>query len=183
MANSAENLLCLVGMGANLPSRHGGPLDTLIAALAAMEDKNISVLARSPWFESEPVPKSDQGWFVNGAALIKTSIKPNNLLKILHEIEIDSGRVRSIPNAARPLDLDLLMIAGIGSLAPQAALPPSDLSGRALVLPHPRLKERAFVLRPLRTIAGDWVHPETGQTIAAMEAALPDDPVVRLLQR
>jgi 2-amino-4-hydroxy-6-hydroxymethyldihydropteridine diphosphokinase len=181
--NSAENRRYLIGLGANLPSRHGAPLETLVAALAALEDRNIKILARSPWFESEPVPRSDQAWFVNGAIYISTLENSYNLLKILHDIEIEFGRVRSIPNAPRPLDLDLL--AQINA-PPDKALGPEakdfDLTGKALVLPHPRLHERGFVLRPLLTIAPEWQHPHTGLSVREMAAKLPNQPVVRLLQ-
>ncbi|MGE0152750.1 MAG: 2-amino-4-hydroxy-6-hydroxymethyldihydropteridine diphosphokinase [Reyranellaceae bacterium] len=180
--NSAENRQYLIGLGANLPSPHGPPLATLVAALAALEARNVRVLARSPWFESEPVPRSEQAWFVNAAALVGTLESPHNLLKILHEIEIDFGRARSVPNAARPLDLDLLLGTGLVlDRPPDDGSGGVDLSGRALVLPHPRLAERAFVLRPLAAIAPDWVHPRTGRSLARMAAELPDGPMVRLL--
>jgi 2-amino-4-hydroxy-6-hydroxymethyldihydropteridine diphosphokinase len=178
--NAAENCRSLIGLGANLPSRHGGPLETLIAALAALEARKIRILARSPWFESEPVPQSDQPWFINAAILVETLGTPNNLLKTLHEIEINFGRARSVPNAARPIDLDLLLSAQEAESA--AAVEGLDLSGNALVLPHPRLAERAFVLKPVAEIAPDWRHPGTGQTLAAMAAGLAKGPVVRVLR-
>jgi len=180
--NAEDNGLYLVGLGANLPSKFGPPLTTLIAALAALEARNVRILARSPWFESEPVPKSEQDWFVNAAICIHTLDKPNNILKLLHEIEIEFGRIRSIANAPRPLDLDLLL----GPTSQQRCGLASgilDLSGNALVLPHPRLTERAFVLRPLAAIAPDRVHPGTGLSIAEMAAKLQPMPIVRVLQR
>lgn len=180
--NAEDNGLYLVGLGANLLSKFGPPLATLIAALAALEARNVRILARSPWFESEPVPKSDQDWFVNAAVCVYTLEKPNNILKILHEIEIEFGRVRSVPNAPRPLDLDLLL-GPTSQQGPGAASGVLDLSGNALVLPHPRLTERAFVLRPLAAIAPDWVHPGTGLSLAEMSTKLPPGPVVRVLQR
>jgi len=180
--HAEDNGPYLVGLGANLSSKFGPPLTTLIAALAALEARNVRILARSPWFESEPVPKSDQDWFVNAAVCVQTVENPNNLLKILHEIEIEFGRVRSVPNASRPLDLDLLL-----GPAPQQGVSPApgvpDLSGDALVLPHPRLAQRAFVLRPLAAVAPDWVHSGTGLTIAEMAVKLSSASVVRVLQR
>jgi 2-amino-4-hydroxy-6-hydroxymethyldihydropteridine diphosphokinase len=180
--NAEDNGLYLVGLGANLPSKFGPPLATLIAALAALEARNVRILARSPWFESEPLPNSAQDWFINAAVCVHTLENHNNLLKILHEIEIEFGRVRSVPNAPRPLDLDLLL----GPRSHQGrgfASGVLDLSGDALVLPHPRLTERAFVLRPLAAIAPDWVHPGTGLSLAEMAAKLQPVPVVRVLQR
>jgi 2-amino-4-hydroxy-6-hydroxymethyldihydropteridine diphosphokinase len=180
--NVEDNGLYLVGLGANLPSKFGPPLATLIAALAALDARNVRILARSAWFESEPVPKSDQNWFINAVVCVHTLENSHNLLKILHEIEIEFGRIRSVPNAPRPLDLDLLL--GPASLQGVSSAPKVlDLSGSALVLPHPRLTERAFVLRPLATIVPDWAHPGTGLSVAEMAAKLSPGPVVRLLQR
>ncbi len=181
-----ENRLYFVGLGANLPSRAGNPLETLVAALAAMEVRNINIVARSPWFESEPVPKSEQDWFINAVILVFGLENPYNMLKLLHEIEIEFGRVRSVPNAARPLDLDLLERLDRARITPQSTVATGqggvDLSGDRLLLPHPRLAERGFVLRPWQTIAPDWVHAPSGLAVAAMAARLPPEPVVRLLQ-
>jgi len=211
-AESKENRQYLVALGSNLSSGYGPPLQTLIAALEKLQERNIKVLARSPWFESEPVPKSDQNWFVNAAVCVSTSEIPSNLLKILHEIEISFGRQRTVRNAARPLDLDLLAELNCGAtpsrgpVAPLVATdsPPTrgpaalksavsynrdalgsasfDLSGDALVLPHPRLNERAFVLLPLVSIFPGWRHPVSGLTAEQMLAALPPGPAIRLLQ-
>lgn len=182
LQNAQENGLYLVGLGANCPSKLGPPLATLIAALAALEARNVRIIARSPWFESEPVPKSDQTWFVNAAACIKTLETPNNLLKKLHEIEIEFGRIRTVPNAPRPLDLDLLL-GPVSQHSTGSESGAMDLSGDALVLPHPRLTERAFVLRPLAAIVPRWVHPGTGLSVAEMAAMLSPGSVVRVLQR
>ena len=211
-AESKRKRQYLVALGSNLSSGYGPPLQTLIAALENLETRNIKVLARSPWFESEPVPKSDQNWFVNAAVCVSTLETPSSLLKILHEIEIEFGRVRTVRNAARPLDLDLLAELNCGatpSRGPVAPLvapdsPPTrgpaarksavsynrdgleagavDLSGDALVLPHPRLNERPFVLLPLLSIVPRWRHPVSGLTPEQMLAALPPGPPIRLLQ-
>ena len=211
-AESNENRQYLVALGSNLSSGYGPPLQTLIAALAKLEARNIKVLARSPWFESEPVPKSDQNWFINAAICVSTSGSPSSLLKILHEIEIEFGRVRTVRNAARPLDLDLLADLNCGATpskgpvdplvtpdspptrgpaAPKSAVSYNreglaagavDLSGEALVLPHPRLNERPFVLLPLLSIAPGWRHPVSGLTPERMLAALPPGPPIRLLR-
>lgn len=171
-----------IGLGANLPSRHGPALATLIAALGALEAMDIKILARSPWFESEPVPSSAQDWFINGVIVAFTSETPHKLLNILHKIELDFGRIRTVANAPRPLDLDLLAAVDGAAAEPRAGWSAgTDLSGRALVLPHPRMAERAFVLRPMAAIAPDWVHPGTGRSVASLAAELPERPMVRLL--
>ncbi len=93
------------------------------------------------------------------------------MLKELHAVEAEFGRVRGERNAARLIDLDLLDHRGeIAFEAP----------GRA-TLPHPRLAERAFVLRPLADLAPDWHHPVTGKAVQALLAALPPGQVTELL--
>ncbi|RIK95659.1 MAG: 2-amino-4-hydroxy-6-hydroxymethyldihydropteridine diphosphokinase [Proteobacteria bacterium] len=176
--------LAFVALGANLPSpRFGPPQATLQAALAALADRIGPLAARSRWFESEPVPKSDQPWFINGVAALETSLKPLNILKILHDIEREFGRVRKTRWEARLLDLDLLAVDG-------QILPDRDswasAPANAFRLPHPRLHERRFVLLPLLDVAPDWRHPVTGEGVgemlAKLLAKLPESEVVRPLQ-
>lgn len=172
--------LAFVALGANLPSpRFGPPRATLEAALAALADRIGPLVARSRWFESEPVPKSDQPWFINGVAALETSNKPLNILKILHDIEREFGRVRKARWEARLLDLDLLAVNDLvlPGRDSWASAPPN-----AFRLPHPRLHERRFVLLPLLDVAPDWRHPVTGEGVGEMLAKLPESDVVRPLQ-
>jgi 2-amino-4-hydroxy-6-hydroxymethyldihydropteridine diphosphokinase len=147
--------MILIGLGANLPSRFGGPAATLEAALAALAGPDIAVAARSRWYESAPIPVSDQPWYVNGAARLETALPPDRLLQRLHEIEAAFGRERSVPNAARPVDLDLLDYDG-------------TIASGWPILPHPRLHERAFVLLPLLELAPSWRHPVTREAAALL---------------
>lgn len=161
----------LIGLGANLPSaRFGPPRATLEAALEALEERGVRIRRRSRWYESVPVPVSDQPLFVNGVALIETAADPAELLAILHAVEHDFGRERRQRNEARVVDLDLL---AYGARVDPGPTPP--------VLPHPRLGERAFVLRPLAELLPDWRHPVTGRSVAELIAALPADQVARPL--
>lgn len=158
--------MILIGLGANLPGPDGQPPKaTLAAALAALAPRGIAVRRRSGWWRSAPVPAGDQPWYVNAAAELETGLDPAALLAILHEVENLFGRVRTQPNAARTCDLDLLDYDGL--VADGAA------AGSAPILPHPRLADRLFVLRPLAEIAPGWIHPVTGQTIDALIAAVP----------
>jgi len=125
----------------------------------------VQVLRVSPWYCTAPVPASDQPWYQNAVIEVATDLGPDELLAALHEVEEAFGRVRTIANAARVIDLDLLDFRG--EIAPESP-------GRA-TLPHPRLAARAFVLRPLADLAPDWRHPVTGQPIQALLAALPFD--------
>ena len=115
------------------------------------------------------MPASDQPWYVNVVAEVATPLSADELLAALHGIEDLFGRVRSVRNAARLIDLDLLDFRGeIASPQPGGA-----------TLPHPRMAERAFVLRPLADLAPDWRHPVSGASIQSLLEALPADQVAQ----
>jgi 2-amino-4-hydroxy-6-hydroxymethyldihydropteridine diphosphokinase len=155
--------MVLIGIGANLPDRHGRqPRATCEAALRALPGAGIVVTRRSRWYRSAPLPPSDQPWYVNGVVCVATALAPADLLAALHRIEATFGRLRPAPDAARPLDLDLLAYG--------ARIVDHD---NGLVLPHPRLHERAFVLAPLAEIAPSWRHPVSHCAVADLIAALP----------
>lgn len=161
--------MILIGLGANLPSpSFGPPQKTLDAATASFGSFGISVTARSAFYQSAPVPASDQPWYVNRVVRVETGLAPKALLETLHEIERRFGRVRADANAPRVLDLDLI---AYGERVTGADGWP--------VLPHPRMHERAFVLLPLAEIAPRWRHPASGAAVADLVAALPPGQVAR----
>ena len=161
-----------IGAGANLSHPiHGAPRPTLEAAFEELGRRGAKVVRVSPWYRTAPVPASDQPWYVNAVAEVVTKLAPDRLLGVLHEVEQDFGRVRTVANAARMIDLDLLDFRG-----ETAAGGP----GKA-ILPHPRMAVRAFVLRPLADLAPSWRHPVSGTPIQALLAAMPADQVTEKL--
>jgi 2-amino-4-hydroxy-6-hydroxymethyldihydropteridine diphosphokinase len=161
-----------IGLGGNLPHpRYGTPKATLEAALARLQSRGIEVRRVSPWYRTAPVPASDQPWYINAVAEISATLSADRLLAELHAVEEAFGRVRSVPNAPRLIDLDLLDFRG--EIAPGGP-------GKA-TLPHPRMTGRAFVLRPLADLAPDWRHPATGAAIQALVAELPGDQIIERL--
>ena len=155
--------MILIGIGANLDHpAHGDPRSTCEAALAFLARPDLIVKRRSRWYRSAPVPVSDQPWFVNAVVELETALTPEALLQRLHGVEAQFGRVRHARDEARVLDLDLLAYHDL--------VRPSD---RPPQLPHPRLAARAFVVLPLAELAPAWRHPESGETVAALCAALP----------
>ena len=160
----------LIAIGSNLPSPEFGPPRAVCkAALAELSGHGLRIVRRSRWFESAPVPVSDQPWFVNGAAVVETALPPGDLLALLHQTERRFGRERREVNAARVLDLDLI---AYGDLVRMDAPP---------LLPHPRLHERAFVLLPLADVVPDWRHPVDGRSLSEMVRALPAEQSIRPL--
>lgn len=164
--------MILIGLGGNLPSVAGDAAATLRAALALFPAQGLTLRAVSGFYRSAPVPASDQPWFVNAVAEIETTLPPPALLSALLDIEKKFGRVRGAgeeKNAPRTLDLDVLDYHGQVHQEP------------GLVLPHPRLHERAFVLVPLLALAPHWRHPLSGKDVKALVGALPPGQQLQLL--
>jgi len=160
----------LIGIGGNLESaRFGPPRDTLSAALAALTAERIRILTRSGWYRTEPVPQSDQPWFVNAVVSLATELSAKDLLTVLQTTERHFGRIRGEPNGPRILDLDILDYQG------------EVMNATSLVLPHPRLHERRFVLMPIAEIAPDWRHPILGLTAAQLLARLSSEQQIERL--
>lgn len=155
-----------VALGSNLGDR----LAQIEGAIAALRTTpGIDVVAVSRWYETDPVGPWPQGPYLNGVARLRTRLSPQALLARLLVLEREAGRVRDGRRAApRTLDLDLLLYGDARLDTPE------------LVLPHPRLHERAFVLEPLAELAPALVHPARGETIAALAAKVHDPRAVRL---
>ena len=148
-----------IALGANIPSVAGPPEATLRAALAALAARGVRILKVSAFRQTMAWPDPADPPYINAVAAIETDLQPVALLGLLHEVETAYGRKRSVANAPRSLDLDLI-----------------DFRGRVeqgqLLLPHPRMADRRFVLEPLAEIAPGWTHPVTGQPVEALLAAL-----------
>jgi len=144
--------IALIALGANQPSAQGSPRETLEAALALLETRGITAEATAPWVESPAWPAGSGPNYVNGAARV--------------------GRW-----AARPCDIDLIacgsMVAPGVSVWRHFERAAPETPRDTLLLPHPQMHRRAFVLVPLADIAPDWRHPIIGETVSEMLDGLP----------
>jgi len=149
-----------IGVGSNLGNRVENCREAIEAVSAC---KDCVLEAQSPFYETEPVYLEDQDWFINAAALIRTCLEPEAFLARLQAIEQRMGpRVDSPRFGPRVLDLDILFFDDL------------VLQGSELSVPHPRLHERRFVLKPLSDIAARFVHPVLGETVGSLLASLKD---------
>jgi len=169
--------MIVIGVGANLPHpEYGPPRRTCGAAMAMLEQRGIQIANRSTWYRTAPVLSDPQGaqgeqpWYVNGAASVISDVPPSDLLQVLLDIEIVFGRVRSIANAPRTLDLDMVTYND------------EIIDENGLTVPHPRMHERAFVLYPLRDLAPVWHHPFGKRTVDEMINALPEDQSFQVME-
>jgi 2-amino-4-hydroxy-6-hydroxymethyldihydropteridine diphosphokinase len=203
MINAAQSVTVILGLGSNLGDRRAN-LDEAVRRVEAM---GVEIVAESSVYETEPVGYIDQPWFLNqviearldaGSAFesdeeMKSLVeeaaridpgaaslpRAQALLAALLRIERDMGRKRVMDDGPRIIDIDLLLF---GSLIIACAKDGAGFARAGVIVPHPRMHLRRFVLEPVCEIAPDLVHPSTGKTMREMLDALDDPSVVRLYE-
>ena len=143
-----QNHKIIIGIGGNLKAIDGThPIKVAMKAISYFKDYSIKVTNQSSWYETEPIPKSEQPNFFNCIVFANTNLNELDVLKSLHEIEDKLGRKRRIVNEARVIDLDLIDYSN------------KILISKKIVIPHPRAHQRRFVMEPLAELDKTWVHP------------------------
>jgi 2-amino-4-hydroxy-6-hydroxymethyldihydropteridine diphosphokinase len=159
----------LLGLGSNLAGGWGAPELALTRALRELQERGVHLTAVSRLASTQPVGPLPQPSYVNAAASGETVMDPGVLLALLKSLEHDAGRRPGPRWGPRPLDIDILDFDGIvlGWDAPHDPMQPAHL-----VLPHPELHKRSFVLEPLAEIAPTWRHPVLGKDARQLLAGL-----------
>ncbi|MBE0415020.1 MAG: 2-amino-4-hydroxy-6-hydroxymethyldihydropteridine diphosphokinase [Dehalococcoidia bacterium] len=151
-----------LGLGSNLGDRKAN----LEKALQLLSER-LAIEQISSLYETAPVGHEEQSLFLNVVCRTQTDLEPFQLLSLIKGIEVSLGRVPSFPNAPRPIDVDILFYGDLVMETPE------------LTIPHPRIKERAFVLIPLFELDAALLHPPSGERISALAARVPGREGVR----
>ena len=172
----------IVGLGGNLKFKGSATSSTLVRAISRLAAGDVTIRAVSRFFQTPCFPAGAGPDYVNAAVLVETTLDPQSLLDRLNGIEAEFERDRQQRWGMRTLDMDILAFG-------QTILPDSEVqeywrnlspevqvsaTPTQLILPHPRLQDRAFALVPMVDIAPDWVHPVLNKTARQLCAELPD---------
>ncbi len=145
----------IISIGGNIKSKDGShPIHVAKKAINCLEDYSIQVTNQSSWYETEPIPKSDQPNYFNCVVFAKTTLNELNVLNSLHDIENIFGRRRLTVNEDRVIDLDLIDYSN------------KILENKDIIIPHPRAHKRRFVMEPLAELDKNWVHPILNKNVS-----------------
>lgn len=160
LPEDVSGVICFIGVGSNLDN----PAERCLEAFRRLSSvSGIKVLRRSSLYQTEPVGFTEQDWFVNTVIEIRTALSPRELLNALQRVEEGMGRVRGPRWGPRVIDLDILLYG-------QDVIQDEDL-----IVPHPLLHKRRFVLEPLCEIASYAIHPSFGVSIHGLKDRSNDE--------
>jgi len=157
--------LVYLGLGSNMGDREA----SLRTALDRLDAPDLRLRRVSSFYETEPIGFREQPWFLNLAAEFETDLLPEQLLRRMQKLERDMGRVRTIANGPRTIDIDILLYGD------------SAIKTEELEIPHPRYRERRFTLAPLAELNPGLMDPVTGRTMSEMLAGLSGQSIRKIV--
>jgi len=162
------HITAYIGIGSNL----GTPEKNCTKAIEKISSaKDIKIISKASFYQTEPIGGVQQGWFVNSAIEIETDLSPENLLSVLLSLELAMGRTRKEKWGPRLIDLDLLLY---GNLV---------LENKSLTLPHPEIQNRKFVLIPMSEISESLIHPTLKKSIKTLLQESSDVTIVKKIKK
>ena len=170
-------MIYIIGIGSNMSSKYGSPIQSLKVAIKKLKENNIQIIKKSSLYSSPPKDFCGAAHhFINGAIIANSSLKPENLLLVLKKIENHMGRNIYKKNTSRTCDLDMLLIWP--EFLNESKGPKNNCN-----LPHPRLHEREFVLKPMMDICPNWIHAVIKERISDIyKSRNLDDKVYKISQ-
>jgi 2-amino-4-hydroxy-6-hydroxymethyldihydropteridine diphosphokinase len=153
-----------LGLGSNIGEREAN----LLQAAVLLKKNRVDIIKKSSIYETSPVGNTRQPWFLNQVMEVQSDTGPRGLLQVILGIEKSMGRARTTHQGPRCIDIDILLAEG------------KVIHSADLMIPHPELAERNFVLVPLKEIAPDTVHPVSGKKIEDLWRRSKDRSIVRL---
>lgn len=143
----------ILAFGSNLPFKNNSPQDNIEKAYEVLSKNGIKILNKSSIYRSEAYPNKNDPEFCNSVVSVDTDLEPNVLLKIILKIEESFDRKRYVKNSPRTLDIDIICFDDI------------VLNEKNLIIPHPEMQNRLFVLLPIQEINKNWLHPVLSKSV------------------
>ena len=179
---------CLIALGSNQTFEYIQPFELIEEAINYLGDRKLRITCTSRLYQTPAFPRESGPDFINAVVSADTKLRPEEVIAVLHDVERALGRDRRKRWAPRTLDLDLIDCSGVVlpdletyqrwvDAAPEVQ---QSEAPEQLILPHPRLQDRGFVLLPLRDVAPDWTHPVTGETVDALISRLDEKDIAEM---
>ena len=158
--------MVFLSIGSNLHSKYGNRIDNISYTLKLLNKESIKILKISSFYETLSYPNNKDPKFINIAVSIENNITVKSLMKIIFKIENLMGRYRNLKNEPRVCDIDIIDYNSKNLI--------EKYENHEIILPHPRMYLRNFVLYPLKEIAPNWIHPKTKENINILIQKLSD---------
>jgi 2-amino-4-hydroxy-6-hydroxymethyldihydropteridine diphosphokinase len=179
-----------LAFGSNQAERLKSSVELIKSAYELLVDRHVNITTFSPFYQTPAFPVGNGPDYVNSVIEVETAMQPQALLAVLHDIEKQLGRERVERWGTRTIDIDLLDYAGCVQPSPEGYKKWRNMSLEmqkitwpdGLILPHPRIQDRGFVLVPLKSVAPNWMHPVSSESIDALIAQIDKQDLEKIIK-